>query len=532
MIGKPLREYRFSLRARATSWYVGLLAVALVVFSIGIYVCIRAYLNESMQRTLSGTAHTIANDFLAKLPTKGDAWVLGEIRESYEASPNDHYIRLSAGSDVLYQTADMRDPSIQIGEIPLPRLSGEGAFHRETIQGRDVMIYSLPFQATDGRLIEVEAGTSLFPMQQTLHSLTKILTVATVLILILATIGGYLLMTQPLRPLVVLTGKAADIGRKKLGERLPVIPTGDELERLTHSLNGMIDRLEDALNHNHRFSADASHELRTPLTIMRGELEEMLRIEELPPQAVENLVSTLEEIDRMSRIVNSLMTITRLDAGGERMTMQVLDLSELVRTTMDHMRLLAEEKGLPLNCECEREIYVYADPMRIKQVLVNLIDNAIKVYPAGRGLSGVFLTGANARTSRHRGLCLRLKCLSEDRRSGHWNCAGSTTACLRPLLSRGLCAQPRRRRSRPRSRHRQGHRHSPRWVRVHHQHPRSGINRTRATSTCEIFRARPQRGARPGPEAVSISTDLKFNQRHTRMLMATPACLTQPPSSG
>jgi signal transduction histidine kinase len=383
MIRKPLREYRFSLRARATSWYVGLLAMALVVFSVGIYVRIRTYLNESLQRALSGSAHTISDDFLAKLPTKGDAWVLGEIRESYEASPNDHYIRLSVGDSVLYQTADMRDPSIPIGEITFPRLSREGTFHRETIQGLDVMIYSLPFHAADGRLIEVEAGTSLFAMQQTLHSLTKILTVATVLILILATIGGYLLMTQPLRPLVALTGKAADIGRKKLGERLPVIPTGDELERLTHSLNGMIDRLEDALNHNHRFSADASHELRTPLTIMRGELEEMLRIEELPPQAVENLVSTLEEIDRMSRIVNSLMTITRLDAGGERMTMQVLDLSELVRTTMDHMRLLAEEKGLPLNCECEREIYVYADPMRIKQVLVNLIDNAIKYTQPG-----------------------------------------------------------------------------------------------------------------------------------------------------
>jgi two-component system OmpR family sensor kinase len=383
MIRKPLREQRFSLRARATSWYVGLLAVALVVFSIGIYVCIRAYLNESMQRALSGTAHTIANDFIAKLPTKGDAWVLGEIRESYAASPNDHYIRLSVGDGVLYQTADMRDPSIQIGEIALPRPSVDGAFHLQAIQGRDVMIYSLPFQAADRRLIEVEAGTSLFSMQQTLHSLTKILTVATILILILATIGGYLLMTRPLRPLVVLTSKAADIGRKKLGERLPVIPTGDELERLTHSLNGMIDRLEDALNHNHRFSADASHELRTPLTIMRGELEEMLRIEELPLQAVENLVSTLEEIDRMSRIVNSLMTITRLDAGGERMTMQVLDLSEVVRTTMDHMRLLAEEKGLPLNCECEREVYVYADPMRIKQVLVNLIDNAIKYTQPG-----------------------------------------------------------------------------------------------------------------------------------------------------
>lgn len=398
MIRKPLREYRFSLRARATTWYVGLLAVALAVFSIGIYIGIRTYLKVSLQRGLSSTAHAIASDLLTQLPTKGDAWVLGEIRESYASSPTDHYIRLSVGNSVLYQTADMRDPAIPInaialphlpaatasqrppliGDMVLPRLTTDGIFYRQSIGGQGVMIYSLPFRAADGRLLEVEAGTSLYSMQGTMHSIARILAIATFPILILAAIGGYLLMKQPLRPLVVLTDKATNIGRNKLGERLPVIATGDELERLTHSLNGMIDRLEDSLNHNHRFSADASHELRTPLTIMRGELEEMLRIEELPPQAVGNLVSTLDEIDRMSRIVNSLMIITRLDAGGERMDMQVLNFSALVRTTMDHMRLLAEEKGLPLTFTSESEVYISADPMRIKQVLVNLIDNAVK----------------------------------------------------------------------------------------------------------------------------------------------------------
>lgn len=378
MITKPLREYRFSLRARATTWYVGLLAVALVVFSIAVYVGVRTYLKDTLQRVLSGTVHTIASDFLIKLPAKGDAWVLGEVRESYDSTPNDHYIRLSIGSNVFYQTGDMRDPFVRLDSIPLPQLSASGAFHRKTVDGQVVMMYSLPYQAADGRLIEIESGMSLYTMQQTLARVGKILTLATILILIAATIGGYVLMKQPLRPLVVLTEKAAKIGRKELGERLPVIPTGDELERLTHSLNGMIDRLEEALDHNHRFSADASHELRTPLTIMRGEIEEMLRIEDLPSQAVGNLVSTLEEIDRMSRIVNSLMAITRLDAGGERMDLQVLDLSELVQTTMEHMRLLAEEEGLPLTCACEKGVYVLADPMRMKQVLVNLIDNAIK----------------------------------------------------------------------------------------------------------------------------------------------------------
>jgi signal transduction histidine kinase len=203
------------------------------------------------------------------------------------------------------------------------------------------------------------------------------------LTLIAAAIGGYWLMKMPLRPLVVLAEQAEKIGRKELGERLPVIPTGDELERLTHSLNRMIERLEDSLALNYRFSADASHELRTPLTIMRGEMEEILQIDDLPLQAVENLISTLEEVDRMSRIVNSLMTITRLDAGGERMDMQVLDLSALVRSIVEHLRLLAEEKGLSLIAICDKPIFVNADPMRMKQVLVNLIDNAIK-YTAPR----------------------------------------------------------------------------------------------------------------------------------------------------
>jgi signal transduction histidine kinase len=389
MIIKPLREYRFSLRARATTWYVGLLAVALVVFSIAVYVGVRTYLKDSLQLGLNGASHTIVRDFLTKLPTKGDAWVMGEIRESYAATPSDHYIRISTGSTVFYQTNDMRNPSVDIDHIALPRLTAPKMIQRQTVDGQVVMIYALPYNAADGRLFEVEAGTSLFEMQQTLSSVAKILLLATIVILIAATIGGYLLMKQPLRPLVVLTEKAANIGRKELGERLPVIPTGDELERLTHSLNGMIGRLEEALDHNHRFSADASHELRTPLTIMRGEIEEMLRIEELPAQAVGNLVSTLEEIDRMSRIVNSLMAITRLDAGGERMDTQLLDLSDLVRTTAEHMRLLAEEKGLPLTCTCERSVYVYADPMRMKQVLVNLIDNAIKYSPSGRAVEGL-----------------------------------------------------------------------------------------------------------------------------------------------
>lgn len=406
---KRTRKIRFSLRARATSWYVGLMAVALLVFSFAIYLGVRTYLKVTLQRGLSSTAHTIATDYLSKVESKGYAWVLGEIRESYDNTPSDHYIRLSSEGRVLYATDDMRDPAIPlarihisdesnatddphaplIGDILIPRLLGDGQFFRQTVNGQVVLIYVLPVRITDGRLIYVESGATLFSMQHMLSSLARVLAGTSIVILVFAAIGGYFLMKRPLRPLVVLTEKAANIGRKRLGERLPVPDTGDELERLTQSLNGMIERLEDALDHNHRFSADASHELRTPLTIMRGELEETLQIQELPPQVVENLVSILDEIERMSRIVNSLMTISRLDAGGERMAMQPVDLASLARTTMEHMRLLAEEKGLALTCKCENETWIYADPMRMKQILVNLVDNAIKYSnPAQSGQPG------------------------------------------------------------------------------------------------------------------------------------------------
>ena len=378
-----LRTFRLSLRTRATSWYVGLLALALVGCNIGVYLGIRTYLKLSLQRALNGTAQTIAHDFLAKLPAKGETWVLGELRESYSDTPSDHYVRLSVANRVLYQTADMRDPPIPLSDVLLPKASADAAFHRVSVKGNPLMTYVLPFRAADGRMFEVETGTSLIAMEQTLGSLLKILWVATILTLIAAAIGGYWLMKVPLRPLVVLAEKAEKIGRKELGERLPVIPTGDELEKLTHSLNRMIERLEDSLAHNYRFSADASHELRTPLTIMRGEMEEMLHIENLPAQAVENLVSTLEEVERMSRIVNSLMTITRLDAGGERMDLQTLDLAALARSTTEHLRLLAEEKQLSLTFASEGPVYICADPLRIKQVLVNLIDNAITYTPGG-----------------------------------------------------------------------------------------------------------------------------------------------------
>jgi signal transduction histidine kinase len=149
----------------------------------------------------------------------------------------------------------------------------------------------------------------------------------------------------------------------------------------------MIERLETALTHNHRFSADASHELRTPLTIIRGELESVIQNPSLPAAIMEGIGSALEESNRMAKIVHSMMTISRLDCGGEQIEHAPVDLVEVVAVTLDHMSLLAEEKHISLRFKAGAAIYVTGDSMRLKQIVVNLVDNAIKYTPDGGDVS-------------------------------------------------------------------------------------------------------------------------------------------------
>jgi len=376
---------RNSLRARVTAFYVSMLALALAVFSFAVYGGVSAFLTNSMERTLMHTAESIVADYLVPLNAKGDAWFLSEMSESYPAGISDPFVRVSQGGKILYESGDMREPLVRVSKLSLPSDSASvKTLRRATAEtGQSLMIYTLAYASPRGSPIWVETGANMEPLFHLLHSLFLILLVVTPAILVGAAVGGHLLMAGPLRPVVALTEQAEHIGRKELGERLPIIHSGDELERLSLALNRMIERLEEALAHNQRFSADASHELRTPLTIIRGELESLLEIPELQTQAVEGISSALEESDRMSRIVNNLLTISRLDGGGERIEMLPVELTSILKITLDHMSLLADEKGIIITCEAPAPVWVSGDAMRLKQVIVNLIDNAIKYTPEG-----------------------------------------------------------------------------------------------------------------------------------------------------
>src|SRR5438067_912871 len=235
--------------------------------------------------------------------------------------------------------------------------------------GFALLVDALPFTTPDGSRFVVESGAPYGEIEIVLRGLLLTFAIYMPFIVSVAVGGGYWLMRRSLQPIDELRNRAEGITSTNLNERLPVIKTGDELERLSVSLNRMIARLEHAFQHINRFSADASHELRTPLTILRGELEAIVRRPQLASDVRETIGSTLEETDRLTKITESLLALSRLDAGEAQMEQKRFDFAELVASTVEQMRLLAEDKNISLRGDAAERVEVEGSPARLKQVI-------------------------------------------------------------------------------------------------------------------------------------------------------------------
>lgn len=215
-------------------------------------------------------------------------------------------------------------------------------------------------------------------IQQTLRELFSAYTIAFPVAIFVSMFGGWLLARFSLKPVDRIINAAHEITAHNLNQRLPMPSSNDEIARLTSTLNEMIERLQDSFEQIRQFTSDVSHELRTPLAILMGEMELALRSPKQNIQYKETIMSALEEVTRLSKVVQSLLEISRAETGQVKINFEPLNLSATIKDIAEDMQILAEEKGIKLDSIIEDHIVIMADYVRIHQTLINVIDNSIK----------------------------------------------------------------------------------------------------------------------------------------------------------
>jgi two-component system, OmpR family, sensor kinase len=367
-----------SVHTRLTLWYAGALLTILVVISALSYSLLAWSLAQDVDRSLLTLAGIVRD------APRGDAYDEAEwwLRDLLDP---EHQLFQLTGPDGRLR---MRSWRLRDDVLPLSaegrRVVAEGraAFETVSMHGQRVRTVALPVRRND-RLVEVvQVGVPLAPTERTLQRWIEALLVLVPLGVGLAAAGGRLMARAALRPVDEMALAARRIDAEALARRITVRGTGDELDRLAETLNGMLARLENTFGNMRRFSADAAHELRTPLTALKGTLEVALRAERSGAEYRAALASALEEVERLVRLAEDLLLLSRSSAGPESPRARV-ELEGLVLDVADVGARLAKDHGVSVRVGAVAPVAVLGDAGALRRALLNLVENGVKYTPAG-----------------------------------------------------------------------------------------------------------------------------------------------------
>jgi len=370
-----------SVRVRLTLWYTLALTVVLVLYAGGVFVFLRHNLSAELDRQLREDFE-VAEQMLERTGTGGVRWRTDPHHEEEEYVENSQWAEVwNPEGRLLYRSPSLG--KVELGPAPSFEPQGHlasaatrlpGGIHVRLLNGSYVV---------DGLPVVIRVARSEEPLRQELRKFLLVLALGLPLAVGIAGLGGYILARRALAPVSRMTDQARMITAERLGERLPVENPEDELGHLARVFNETFTRLERSFEQMRRFTADASHELRTPLTAIRSVGEVGLREPRDEKAYREVIGSMLEEVDRLSRLVDSLLTLSRADAGYVKLTPERVDLAELALEVANHLGVLAEEKRQSISVETMGPVYVGVDRLVLRQAIINLIDNAIKYSPEG-----------------------------------------------------------------------------------------------------------------------------------------------------
>ena len=368
-----------SIKFRFTIWYLLVLAVLLGALSAGVYF----YLSRSLYRSLDDSLELRSQQICSVPPVLESIWhgefqeELGEIvmlyfytgSELVQVSPPEMSVSLS--QEFIYEAINGRSSFATIE-------AADGQGLRLLAVPIHLGIPGLPLSSQPGALI---IGRSTKQIDQALHGLVRTLAIADALALAVAAGGGIFLARRALKPVDKIAETAQEIGETDLSRRINV-NTKDELGRLAATLNAMIGRLEKAFQRQKQFTSDASHELRAPLAVIEAESSLALQKERPPSDYRQSLETISQESKQMSSLIEQLLTLARADAGKEQWNFTDVNLGRAITNLSADVEVLCQEKGLSCQLGQIQDLVVKGDAARLRELFMNLLDNAIRYTPA------------------------------------------------------------------------------------------------------------------------------------------------------
>jgi len=374
------------VRTRLTLLYVGMLTGVLAVYFAGVSVLLFWQMSGVLKRLAAEDLETIKG----LLYVQNDGQV--GVREDYHHHTDWKQVQerlleiLGSDGSILYRNE--RLGSRTIGGAPFTGEGEHGYSGRSArmSDGTRIVLISRKYDL-QGRTILIRVGYSQDLIWNQLKETLLVLLLASPLVLAGTAYAGYKMVGRTLSPVSKMAHRAEQIDSERLNERLPIENPEDELGHLARVFNAMLSRIEQSFEQLQRFTADASHELRTPLAAIRSIGEVRLQEDARPEEYRDTIGSMLEEVNRLSGIVESLLTLSRADAGQIRMQVSVFPLKALVREAAALLEVLIEDKRLTFTLAGDEAVGAQADRLYIRQAVVNILHNAVKFTPPGGSIS-------------------------------------------------------------------------------------------------------------------------------------------------
>lgn len=365
-----------SVRMRLTLWYVAAMVIVLGAYGFGVYTFVSRNVSNSLDERLRADFYWAA----ATVDEGPDGLIMPFPQIDLLLEEESPWVQVwsADGTQLLLSNEEARRRPLP--EAQLLAQQGEDMIESLPTTGVPIRVLSRRSYIVD-RPVTIQVARSEAAMGRELRELSLILIFGLPVGVVIAGLGGYALARRALAPIEQMTERARSITADRLSDRLPVANPENEMGRLASVFNETLGRLEGSFDQMRHFTADVSHELRTPLTAIRSVGEVGLRGHRTEASYRGIIGSMLEEVDRLSQLVDRLLALSRAGTHQPPFALDTVDFAALAEDVVSHLGVLAEEKGQTLTIEKISSPRVRADRVVLRQALINLVDNAIKFTP-------------------------------------------------------------------------------------------------------------------------------------------------------